>query len=48
METYAANIQKAMELGVDEGLVKKLADGSEESAQILAAIVEGGEDERCV
>lgn len=31
METYAANIQKAMELGVDEGLVKKLADGSEES-----------------
>lgn len=45
METYAANIQKAMELGVDEGLVKKLADGSEESAQILAAIVEGGEDE---
>lgn len=29
METYAANIQKAMELGVDEGLVKKLADGSE-------------------
>ena len=34
-----------MELGVDEGLVKKLADGSEESAQILAAIVEGGEDE---
>lgn len=45
METYAANIQKAMELGVDEGLVKKLSDGSEESAQILAAIVEGGEDE---
>ena len=23
METYAANIQKAMELGVDEGLIKK-------------------------
>ena len=45
METYAANIQKAMELGVDEGLVKKLSDGSEESAQILAAIVAGGEDE---
>ena len=45
METYAANIQKAMELGVDEGLVKKLSDGSEESAQILAAIVEGGADE---
>lgn len=45
METYAANIQKAMELGVDEGLVKKLSDGSEESAQILAAIVEGGEED---
>lgn len=45
MDTYAANIQKAMELGVDEGLIKKLSDGSEESAQILAAIVEGGEDE---
>ena len=45
METYAANIQKAMEMGVDEGLVKKLSDGSEESAQILAAIVQGGEKE---
>ncbi len=45
MSTYADNIQKAMELGVDEGLVKKLSDGSEESAQILAAIVEGGEDQ---
>lgn len=45
METYAANIQKAMELGVDEGLIRKLADGSEESAQILAAIVEGGEED---
>ena len=45
METYAANIQKAMELGVDEGLIKKLSDGSEESAQILAAIVEGGEED---
>lgn len=45
METYAANIQKAMEMGVDEGLVRKLSDGSEESAQILAAIVEGGEED---
>ncbi len=45
METYSANIQKAMELGVDEGLVKKLSDGSEESAQILDAIVKGGEDD---
>lgn len=45
MDTYAANIQKAMELGVDKGLVEKLSDGSEESAQILAAIVQGGENE---
>lgn len=45
METYAKNIQRAMELGVDEGLIRKLSDGSEESAQILAAIVEGGQEE---
>jgi hypothetical protein len=45
MDTYAANIKKAMEMGVDEGLVKKLSDGSEESAQILAAIVEGGQED---
>lgn len=43
METYAANIKKAMEMGVDEGLIRKLSDGSEKSAQILAAIVAGGE-----
>ena len=45
MDTYAANLQKAMEMGVDEGLIKKLSDGSEQSAQILAAIVKGGEDD---
>jgi hypothetical protein len=45
MNTYAENINKAMELGVDQGLVQKLSDGSEESAQILAAIVEGGAEE---
>lgn len=44
MNTYAENINRAMELGVDEGLIRKLSDGSEESAQILAAIVEGGEE----
>lgn len=42
MDEYAANIQKAIELGVDEGLVKKLSDGSQESAQYLDAIVKGG------
>lgn len=45
METYADNIQKAMEKGVDQGLIKELSDGSEESAQILAKIVEGGEED---
>lgn len=42
MDDYAANIKAAMKLGVDEGLIRKLSDGSEESARILAAIVEGG------
>lgn len=42
MNTYAENLAKAMELGVDEGLVAKLSDGSEESARILAAIVADG------
>lgn len=45
MDEYAANIQKAMELGVDQGLVKKLSDGSEESAKILAEIVASGKTE---
>ena len=31
--------------GVDEGLIAKLSDGSEESAQILAAIVAGTDEE---
>ncbi len=44
MYEYAANIQRAMELGVDEGIIEKLSDGSEESAQYLAAIVAGGEE----
>jgi TP901 family phage tail tape measure protein len=45
MDTYAKNIEKAMELGVDKGLVSKLSDGSKESAEILAGIVEGGEED---
>ncbi len=43
MDTYADNINKAMEKGVDKGLIQKLSDGSEESAKILAAIVAGGD-----
>lgn len=42
MNEYAANLQEAMRLGVDEGLIRELADGSIESARILAAIVEDG------
>lgn len=42
MEDYAANIQRAMEMGVDEGLLAKLSDGAQESAQYLDAIVKGG------
>lgn len=45
MEDYAGNLQKAMELGVDEGLVKSLSDGSQQSAQILDAIVRGGAED---
>lgn len=45
MDAYAENIQKAMEMGVDEGLIRKLSDGKEESAQLLAAIVQGGEED---
>ena len=45
METYADNIQKAIEMGVDQGLVQQLSDGSEKSAQILASIVEGGKED---
>lgn len=45
MEIYNENIKKAMEMGVDEGLVRKLSDGSEKSAQILASIVQGGTED---
>lgn len=44
MDTYASDIQKAMEKGVDAGLIAELSDGSEESAQILHTIVESGDE----
>ena len=44
MQSYAANMKKAAELGVNEGLLKTLNDGSVQSAEILAGIVaDGGE-----
>lgn len=42
MDTYQSNIKRAMELGVDQGLVQKLSDGSKESAEILQSIVDDG------
>lgn len=45
MEDYADNLQAALEMGVDEGLVKSLSDGSQEHAQILDAIVKGSAED---
>ena len=45
MDTYAANMQKAASRGVDEGLLKSLSDGSQESAEILAGIVDATDGE---
>lgn len=42
LNQYAENIKKAMEYGIDEGLLEKLSDGSEESAKYLQAIVNDG------
>lgn len=36
---YSSNLQKAVDLGLDETLVKQLSDGSQQSMQILDAIV---------
>lgn len=44
MGNYADNMKKAMELGVSEGLLKQLSDGSAESAGILQEIVNSGEE----
>ena len=42
MDEYALNMQKAAQLGVDEGLLSELSDGSTESAKILKGIVDDG------
>lgn len=39
---YAENMAKAAEMGLSDGLITALSDGSEESAAILAGIVEDG------
>ena len=38
-DNYSANLQKAVDMGLDETLVKQLSDGSAESMQILDALV---------
>ena len=42
MDKYADNMRRASELGIDEGLLKELSDGSVESAKYLQAIVDDG------
>lgn len=44
MEKYAEDIRLAMEYGVDEGILRQLTDGSEDSAAILNEIVNSGEE----
>lgn len=43
MYDYADNLKKAAELGIDQGLILKLSDGSVESMAILDAIVKDAE-----
>lgn len=45
MEKYADNMQKAAARGVNEGLLKSLADGSQESAAILAGLVNATDED---
>lgn len=45
MDTYAANLQLAAERGVSQGLLQALSDGTEESAAILAGLVDATDDQ---
>ena len=42
MQTYGENLKAAAEMGLSEGLIAQLSDGSAESAAYLAAIVADG------
>ena len=42
MTEYATNLQKASEMGISDGLLAQLSDGSTESAQYLQEIVSNG------
>lgn len=39
LDAYSANIQKAIDMGLDEALVQQLSDGSTQSMEILNAMV---------
>lgn len=43
MTEYSANLQKAAEMGLSEGLIAQLSDGSTESAAYLQEIVNNGQ-----
>ena len=45
MNQYAANMEEAAKRGVNDGLLKSLADGSQESAEILMGIVEATDED---
>ena len=42
MEDYLANLEKAQEMGLSNELLASLSDGSQESAEYLAGLVEAG------
>lgn len=44
MATYSENLRQAAEMGLSEGLLAQLSDGSTQSAAYLQAIVKGGEE----
>lgn len=44
LETYLANLEKARSMGLSDELLASLSDGSVESADYLAALVEDNED----
>ena len=45
LDTYATNMQLAAERGIDQGILQQLSDGSEESAEILANLVNATDEQ---
>ncbi len=45
MQEYLANLQQAREWGLSDELLASLSDGSEESAEYLAGLVAGGQEQ---